>query len=92
MDTKFPLFTLTLIIGLFLAGVGLLFFFVPALLIKWNAVGNTWIGASRKAVRHTHLVKGLFSVNYALFSRPRLTGVVLAVLGGLLIGIYLFYS
>ena len=92
MDTKIFFFAVTLIIGLILAGVGLLFFFVPTLLIKWNAVGNTWIGGSSKSVRRTRLVKGLFSVNYALFSKPRLTGVIFAALGGLLIGIYLIYS
>jgi hypothetical protein len=92
MDTQYIFFIITLIVGLFLSLVGFLFFFVPTLLIKWNAVGNTWIGASRKPVHGLRLVRGLFSVNYALFSRPRVTGVILVALGLVLIGIYIFYS
>lgn len=92
MDGLHLFFIITLIMGLFLSVIGFLFFFVPALLIKWNAVGNTWIGSTRKPIHRLRLVKGLFSVNYALFSRPRITGVIFAVLGIILIGIYLIYS
>ncbi len=79
-----------LITGAFLLLVGVVFFFFPKLLIRWNALGNTWIGTSDSAVIRTKIAGSLFAINYALFARHKITGLVLWVLSCIFIIIYIF--
>jgi len=93
MDILPPiLFTFVLLIGMFLCLVGILFFFVPGLLIKWNALGNTLLGSTDKPVLNSRFIRSFFAVNYVLFTRHRLTGGVLWVLGLIPIALYFIYQ
>ncbi len=86
------IFTLILIIGLFLLLTGILFIFFPGLLIRWNAVGNTFIGAIDRSTRDSRFVRSFFSINYTLFTRHKLTGIVLCILSVVLIFLYFMYK
>ncbi len=85
-------FTFVLLIGMLLCFVGILFFFIPGLLIKWNALGNTLLGSTDKPAMRSRFARIFFSVNYALFTRHRLTGSVLWVLGLIPIALYFIYQ
>ena len=85
------LFKLLLIIGVFLFLVGALLFFVPTLLVKWNALGNIWIGNPESAERYTDLFKRLFSADYTIFANHRVTGGIIWILSFVFLVVYLIY-
>ncbi len=91
MDMLPFLFDLLLFIGLFLFVTGTFFFFVPTLLVKWNAVGNTWIGDKDSAEKHATR-RRFFSADYAIFSNHRTIGGIMWGLSSLFLIIYLFYK
>lgn len=82
---------LLLFSGLFLFATGIFFFFVPLLLVKWNAVGNTWIGDRQSVVKRSSL-RRLLSADYAIFVNHRVTGGAMWGLSSLFLIIYLLYS
>ncbi|NQU05576.1 MAG: hypothetical protein HQ568_05745 [Calditrichaeota bacterium] len=86
METKLTL--LLLIIGIFLFLVGTFFFFRPKALIKWNAIGNIWIGESEGTIKK-HSIENIFlALNYMLFTKHRTTGGVLWALSVIFLVIY----
>jgi len=85
------IFILLLLTGLFLFLIGIIFFFAPGLLVKWNALGNIWIGAAEKAAEHTNAARRFLAINYAIFTRHRVTGLVLCGFSIVLIAIYVVY-
>ncbi len=85
------LFSILLIFGVFLFLVGTFFFFVPALLVKWNALGNIWIGNPESAERYARLFRRLFSADYAIFANHRITGGIIWGLSSVFLIVYLLY-
>jgi len=81
---------LLLFSGLFLFASGTFFYFVPALLIKWNSVGNTWIGDQASAKKHA-LKRRIFSADYAIFFNHRTTGGLMWGISSLFLIIYVLY-
>lgn len=82
---------LLLIIGVILFFVGTFLFFVPGLLVKWNSIGNTWLGRRQETVKHANLAKLFFTANYAIFANHRLTGGVMWGLSSIFLLIYIYY-
>jgi len=81
---------LLLFSGLILFAMGTFFFFIPTLLVKWNAVGNTWIGDRDSAHRHA-LRRRILSADYAIFYNHKTTGGVMWGLSSLFLIIYVLY-
>ena len=81
---------LLLFSGVILFAFGTFFFFVPALLIRLNSLGNTWIGGKDSAERHGRK-RRLFSADYAIFRSHRTTGGVMWGLSSLFLIIYQLY-
>lgn len=90
MDILPLLLDLLLFSGLFLFIAGSFFFFVPILLIKFNAVGNTWIGDTDSAQKHA-LRRRFFAADYTIFANHRTTGGVMWGLSSLFLIVYLLY-
>jgi len=82
---------LLLILSIFLFAVGNLIFFLPSLLIKWNAIGNTWL-SSKNSDSETDGDRRLFSADYVIFANHRLTGGVMWGLSSLFLFIYIIYT
>ena len=81
---------LLLFSGLFLFLAGSFFYFVPLLLIKWNEIGNLWIGAEKSA-RHHATFRRVLSADYAVFANHRVTGGIMWGLSSLFLIIYVLY-
>ena len=92
MDTLTLIFNLLLIIGLFLFVVGTFLYFVPILLVKWNAVGNTWIGGADAARRYAQFSRRLFSADYAIFANHKVVGGLMWGISSLFLIIYVLYQ
>jgi hypothetical protein len=86
METMLTLFLL--IIGIFLFLIGTFFFFRPKVLIKWNALGNIWIGESEGVIRKNGLENAFLALNYTLFTKHRTTGGILWALSLFFMFIY----
>jgi len=82
---------LLLVASLILFIVGTLIFFIPSLLIKWNAIGNTWLSGERFGKQHEG-AKRLFLADYAIFANHRITGGVMWGLSSLFLFIYIIYT
>ena len=67
---------LLLIAGLILFVVGTLIFFMPNLLIKWNAIGNTWLSRN-KSGKNADGARRIFSADYVIFANHRIAGGVM---------------
>ncbi len=78
--------------GVILFIVGTFFFFVPGLLVKWNSVGNTWLGDRESAEKFAVFTKRLFTADYAIFANHRVTGGVMWGLSSIFLLIYVFYQ
>jgi len=79
-----------LISALILFIAGSFFFFVPALLVKWNTVGNTWLGPGDDAHR-SGVWRRIISADYAIFRNHRITGGVMWGLSSFFLIIYTLY-
>jgi hypothetical protein len=77
--------------GLFLFVMGTFFFFVPLLLVKWNAIGNTLIGDQQEKTRKSPLGR-IFTADYAIFKNHRITGGVMWGISSLFLIIYVLYT
>ncbi len=82
---------LLLITGLILFIAGTLIFFIPSLLIKLNAIGNTWL-SGEKFGKKTKGDKHVFSADYAMFANHRITGGIMWGLSSLFMVIYIIYT
>lgn len=82
---------LLLIAGLVLFVVGTLIFFIPSLLIRLNAIGNTWLGGVKFGEK-TGVDKHILSADYAIFANHRITGGVMWGLSSLFMVIYIIYT
>ncbi|MFH0766428.1 MAG: hypothetical protein V2A61_08435 [Calditrichota bacterium] len=91
MDILTLLYDSLLIIGLILLAVGTFFFFVPGWLVRWNSIGNTWIGSPVEN-REVGWTRRLIAADYAIFSNHRITGGVMWGLSSLFLAIYIFYG
>lgn len=81
---------LLLFSGIFLFAMGALFFFVPLILVRWNEIGNRYIGEEQHAPRKSALSR-LLSADYAIFANHRITGGIMWGLSSLFLIIYLLY-
>lgn len=79
-----------LIAGITLFAIGFLFFFVPAWIIRWNSLGNTWLGKPQSD-EDASVNRRLFWLNYAIFRNHRITGGVIWGLSSLFLWIYILY-
>jgi hypothetical protein len=91
MDLLPILTDLLLFSGLFLFVAGIFFYFVPALVVKWNAVGNIWIGDADSADRQANK-RRFFSADYAIFSNHRTTGGIMWGMSSLFLIVYVLYK
>lgn len=87
MDLLIVLRDLLLVAGIILFIVGTLIFFIPDLIVKWNSIGNIWLGDQESAEKFA-ATKKLFSADYAIFSNHRLTGGIMWGLSSLFMIIY----
>ncbi|MCF7811250.1 hypothetical protein K9N50_09725 [bacterium] len=88
METTLTL--LLLIIGIFLFLIGTFFFFRPKALVRWNALGNIWIGESHGVIRKNNFENAFLALNYILFTKHRTTGGVLWALSFIFLLVYFF--
>jgi hypothetical protein len=91
MDSGTLIFNILLFSGLILFIAGVVLFFVPQIIVKWNAVGNIWIGDPESAKRHAVPGQRLFSADYTIFANHRITGGVMWGLSSLFLIIYVLY-
>jgi len=91
MDSGTLIFNVLLFSGLILFIAGVFLFFVPQIIVKWNAVGNIWIGDQESAKRHAAPGQRLFSADYTIFANHRITGGVMWGLSSLFLIIYVLY-
>ena len=91
MDTLNFTILLLFIAGLFIFLVGAILFFRPGLLVRWNALGNTWFGATERIKKHSGFTRWVFSVNYTVFTKHRVTGSLLMGLSLFFIVVYVIY-
>jgi len=90
MDFIVIISDLLLFSGIFLFGMGALFFFVPLLLVRWNEFGNrTLTDAPPNADRS--LLSRILSADYAIFANHRITGGIMWGLSSLFLIIYVIY-
>ena len=82
---------LLLILGLILLLAGIFFYFVPGLLVKWNAFGNMWIGAEDSTKKYASLGRRLFSADYAIFANHKVVGWIMWSVSVLLLALYAYY-
>ncbi len=90
MDFLALLSDLLLFIGIFLFGMGALFFFVPLLLVRWNEFGNRTFSDSPVNADRS-LLSRILSADYAIFANHRVTGGVMWGLSSLFLIIYVIY-
>lgn len=78
--------------GLVLLVVGTFLYFVPGLLVKWNAVGNTWIGRDTSARRHARQTRRLISPDYFIFANHKVAGGLMWGISALFLAVYILYT
>jgi hypothetical protein len=91
MDPLALFYKILLISGLILFGAGTFLFFVPSLLVKWNALGNTWLGDQESAKKYAAFSRRLFSADYAIFANHRIIGGLMWGVSSLCLIIYIVY-
>ena len=91
MDPLTLIFRILLFSGLVLFAAGLVLFFVPQILVKWNAVGNIWIGDPESAKKYGTATKRLFSADYAIFSNHRMIGGIMWGISSVFLIVYILY-
>ena len=91
MDAVGLIFNILLFSGVILFIAGLILFFVPEILVKWNAVGNIWLGDQESAKRHANPNTTLFSADYTIFANRRVIGGMMWGLSSLFLLIYTLY-
>jgi len=91
MDFVALLSDLLLVSGIFLFGMGALFYFVPLLLVRWNEFGNRSL-SDMPSKSDRSLLSRILSADYAIFANHRVTGGVMWGISSLFLIIYVIYG